>query len=123
MTPPQRLLTVEDLLLICERLGLVVRDVGLLASAAARPATTVFGEDAYIDLPAKAAAIMHSIVAHHPLVDGNKRLGWVALVLTLDINGHRLEVPDDEAVDITVAVAAGTVDVTGLTDWVRQRVP
>lgn len=123
MTPPQRLLTVEDLLLICERLGLVVRDVGLLASAAARPATTVFGEDAYTDLPAKAAAIMHSIVAHHPLVDGNKRLGWVALVLTLDINGHRLEVPDDEAVDITVAVAAGTVDVTGLTDWVRQRVP
>lgn len=123
MTPPQRLLTVEDLLLICERLGLVVRDVGLLASAAARPATTVFGEDAYIDLPAKAAAIMHSIVAHHPLVDGNKRLGWVALVLTLDINGHRLEVPDDEAVDITVAVAAGTVDVTGLTGWVRQRVP
>lgn len=123
MTPPQRLLTVEDLLLICERLGLVVRDVGLLASAAARPATTVFGEDAYIDLPAKAAAIMHSIVAHHPLVDGNTRLGWVALVLTLDINGHRLEVPDDEAVDITVAVAAGTVDVTGLTGWVRQRVP
>lgn len=123
MTPPQRLLTVEDLLLICERLGLVVRDVGLLASAAARPATTVFGEDAYTDLPAKAAAIMHSIVAHHPLVDGNTRLGWVALVLTLDINGHRLEVPDDEAVDITVAVAAGTVDVTGLTGWVRQRVP
>lgn len=120
MTPPQRLLEAEDLLLICDRLGLVVRDVGLLASAAARPATTVFGEDAYPDLATKAAAVMHSIVAHHPLVDGNKRLGWLALVLTLDINGHRLDIPDDDAVSLTIAVAAGSVDVTALADWVRQ---
>lgn len=109
--------------MIVDRLGLVVRDVGLLASAAARPATTVFGDDAYPDLPAKAASIMHSIVAHHPLVDGNKRLGWIALVLTLDMNGVRLDVTDDDAVDVTVRVAAGDVDAAELAEWVRRNAP
>lgn len=122
MTHPQRFLEAEDLLMICERLGLVVRDAGLLAAAAARPATTVFGEDAYPDLAAKAASVMHSIVAHHPLVDGNKRLGWLALVLTLDLNGVRLEVPDDDAVDITVRVAAGSSGFDDLAAWVRARI-
>ena len=122
MTHPQRFLEAEDLLMICERLGLVVRDAGLLAAAAARPATTVFGEDAYPDLAAKAASVMHSIVAHHPLVDGNKRLGWLALVLTLHLNGVRLEVPDDDAVDITVRVAAGSSDFDDLAAWVRARI-
>ncbi|MBM3664531.1 MAG: type II toxin-antitoxin system death-on-curing family toxin [Actinobacteria bacterium] len=109
--------------MICERLGLVVRDPGLLASAAARPGTTVFGEDAYPDLAAKAASVMHSIVAHHPLVDGNKRLGWLALVLTLDLNGVRLDVPDDEAVDVTTRVAAGSSGIDDLAARVRSRLP
>ena len=56
MTHPQRFLEAEDLLMICERLGLVVRDAGLLAAAAARPATTVFGEDAYPDLARRIVA-------------------------------------------------------------------
>jgi len=120
---PARFLEPEDLLMICERLGLVVRDPGLLASAAARPGTTVFGEDAYPDLAAKAASLMHSIVAHHPLVDGNKRLGWLALVLTLDLNGVRLDVPDDEAVDVTMRVAAGSSGIDDLAAWVRSRLP
>src|SRR5205814_8465775 len=56
-----------------------VRDVGLLQAAAARPQATAFGEEAYSTLDAKAAALLQSIVAGHPLVDGNKRPGWVAV--------------------------------------------
>lgn len=33
------------------------------------------------------AAVLHSIVKNHPLVDGNKRLGWLAFAVFLDING------------------------------------
>ena len=101
------LLTYDDLTRIADQMGLVVRDAGLLASAANRPATRLFGEDAYPDQVTKAAAVMHSIVAHHPLVDGNKRLGWVSLVLTQDLNGIRLDVADDEAFDLTLRVASG----------------
>jgi death-on-curing protein len=64
-----------------------VRDVGLLGAAAARPRTTVLGRDAYPDIWTKAAALLHSIVRNHPLVDGNKRLGWLATAVFLEING------------------------------------
>ena len=51
-----------------------IRDIGLLGSAVARPQTTAFGEEAYPDIWTKAAALLHSIVSNHALVDGNKRM-------------------------------------------------
>lgn len=117
------LLDTEDLLRIAQRLGLPVRDVGLLAAAAARPRASAFGVDAYSDLESKAAALMESVVRSHPLVDGNKRLGWLALVITLDLNGVRLDVPDDEAVALTVDVAAGDAALADIVEAVRRWCP
>lgn len=117
------LLDTEDLLRIAQRLGLPVRDVGLLAAAAARPRASAFGVDAYSDLESKAAALMESVVRSHPLVDGNKRLGWLALVITLDLNGVRLDVPDDEAVALTVDVAAGDAALPDIVEAVRRWCP
>lgn len=87
-----------------------VRDIGLLQAAVARPQASAFGEDAYPGLDQKAAALLHSIVASHPLVDGNKRLGWVALRLFYRMNGTDIHPPADEAFDLVVGVAAGTID-------------
>lgn len=64
-----------------------VRDWGLLESALTRPRATVFGEDAYPGTFAKAAALLHSLVRNHALVDGNKRVGFTACVLLLHRNG------------------------------------
>jgi hypothetical protein len=55
-----------------------VRDMGLLESAVHRPRANVLGQDAYPDLLTKAAALMHSPARNHTLVDGNKRLAWLA---------------------------------------------
>ena len=88
----------------------VVRDVGLLESALGRPRATVFGEDAYPDLHTKAAALLHSLVRNHALVDGNKRLGWAAAAVFLGINGHPGDRHDDEVVEFVIAVAAGELD-------------
>ena len=104
-------LDADDLLLIAERaIGgeVLVRDHGLLASAAARPQTTVFGEDAYPDVLTKAAALLQSLAGNHPLVDGNKRLAWLATYVFLDLNGYRVVATQDEVVDLVVAVADGT---------------
>ena len=101
-------LTLEDLLVLAEEIGhLQVRDPGLLDCAAHRPATSVFGDDAYPDLHAKAAVLLESLVRNHPLVDGNKRLGWVAAVVFLRLNGLRLVAPEDPAYDLVIAVAEG----------------
>jgi death-on-curing protein len=75
-------LSVEDLLEIAAGVldDVAVRDPGLLAAAAARPMTTVFGHNAYPAFEEKVAALLHSLVRNHALVDGNKRLAWSAVL-------------------------------------------
>jgi death on curing protein len=106
-------LDIEDLLHVALRtLGGPpdVRDLGLLESAAARPRASAFGEDAYPDLLTKAAALLHSIARNHALVDGNKRLALAATIAFLGVNGRRLELTNDEAYDLVMAVASGTTN-------------
>lgn len=110
-------LTLEDLLGLVRRLGTgPVRDVGLLDAAVIRPRSSAFGEDAYPTLQLKAAALLDSIVSNHALVDGNKRLGWLATAVFLDINGETVELDDDGAFDLVLEVAEGHLDVEGIAD-------
>jgi len=105
-------LTLEELLHVAERtLGEVaVRDHGLLESALARPRASVFGEDAYPSLDEKAAALLHSLARNHALVDGDKRLALMGLIVFYGVNGRRLVLSNDEAYDLVIAVAAGELD-------------
>lgn len=90
---------------------LLIRDAGLLESAIARPQTTVFGEDAYPSLYRKAAALMESIARNHALVDGNKRLAWLATAVFLLLNYVDLQAPSvDDGEGFVLAVASGEYD-------------
>jgi len=92
-----------------------IRDVGLLGSAAARPQATAFGEDAYPDLWTKAAALLHSIVKDHALVDGNKRLGWLATAVFLEINERPVtHVANDAVYDFVIGVTTGRDEVAAI---------
>jgi death-on-curing protein len=98
----------------------VVRDAGLLEAAAARPRTTVFGEDAYPTLEEKAGALAQSIARNHALVDGNKRLTLGALIAFLGVNGRRLTLTNDEAYDLIIAIATGELgDVSDIAEHIR----
>lgn len=122
MSPPEYdFLTVEDLLEIAAGVlgAVVVRDAGLLAAAAARPQITVFGDDAYPTFEDKAAALLHSLVRNHPLVDGNKRLAWSATRVFHLLNGRDLAYTVDEAEQMMLQSAAGKLDVPGIADWLR----
>ena len=99
-----------------------LRDRGALESAAARPAMTFGGEDLYADLPAKAAALMHSLVMNHAFVDGNKRVGAHAALVFVLANGHAPTMTVRELEETTLAVARGKMDVEPLTIWFRQRI-
>ena len=110
---PTEYLDLADLLLIAsDAVGgeVAVRDFGLLESALARPQTSVFGADAYPDVPTKAAALLHSLARNHALGDGNTRLAWLATYVFLDINDHRVTATNDEVVEFVLAVAAGELD-------------
>jgi death-on-curing protein len=103
-------LEIEDALQVIDRYGFHIRDLGLLASALARPGTTVMGTEAYPRLPMKAAALLESVARFHPLIDGNKRTAWTLMVLMLWINGYRHDFTTDEGFDLVVGVAAGKTD-------------
>lgn len=125
MTPagePVDFLTVEDLLEIARGVLEVVevRDIGLLASAAGRPQTTVFGEDAYATLADKAAAVMHSIARNHALVDGNKRLAWSATRVFCLLNGRDLAFGVGDAEALVLAVARGDADVPEIASAIAE---
>ena len=68
------------------------------------------GEDVYATVELKAAALLHSLARNHALVDGNKRLSSLAVVVFLDLNGCAVAVSDGEAFDLVVEVAHGAVD-------------
>jgi death-on-curing protein len=98
-----------------------VRDFGLLDAAVHRPRASVLGQDAYPDVFAKAAALLHSLARNHPLVDGNKRLAWLATYVFCAKNGIELDPDDDDAYDLVVAVAAGRIDdVATIAEWLRS---
>lgn len=110
-------LDLEDLLGLVRALKAgPVRDVGLLDSAAARPRATAFGQDAYPTLSLKTAALLHSFARNHALVDGNKRLAWLAAVVFLDLNSTEPKLGHDAAFDLVMGVAEGVLELEEVAD-------
>jgi len=97
-----------------------VRDLGGLESAVAQPQMTFDGQDLYPCLPTKAAALGFSLIRNHPFVDGNKRIGHLAMEMFLVLNGHELDAGVDEQERIILGLAAGEVSREGFAGWVRS---
>jgi death on curing protein len=116
-------LTLEDALEVIGQLGAgPVRDAGLLASAMARPQTSVFGHNAYPTLAEKAAALMHSLARNPALVDGNKRLAWVLTRTFLRLNDYDLRMEADSAEALIVKVTAGDIDAREIAGALREHI-
>jgi death on curing protein len=96
-----------------------VRDLAGLESALAQPAMSFGGEDLYPDLIAKAATLGFSLIANHPFVDGNKRIGHAAMEVALLMNGLEIRADVDEQERVILAVAAGEMQREMFTDWLR----
>jgi death on curing protein len=117
-------LDVDDLLALAARLlgdPPPVRDLGLLGAAAARPAASAFGEDAYSNVWVKAAALLQSLVKNHALIDGNKRLGWLATAVFLELN--ELDVSrasNDDVYDFVMDVATSQRSVEEIAENLRR---
>ena len=117
-------LDLDDALEQIHFLGFHVRDVGLLQSSLARPNTTLYGADAYPTLDLKAAALMHSIVTSHPLIDGNKRTAWALMITFVLLNGFEVVAETDDAFDFVLGVATESAELDSIASWsAAHRVP
>lgn len=99
-----------------------VRDLTLLESAAAMPAATFRGRFLHRDLANMAAAYLFHLVADHPFVDGNKRVGAVAAVVFLALNGIRFAAPEDEYESVVMGVAKGKIRKPEVTAFFKKYV-
>ena len=116
-----RYLTTAELIIINEEIigkRTQLRDVDLLESAVIRPQSSAFGEDAYPTLPAKAAALFHSLARNHAFVDGNKRTATIATIIFLEHNGYDLEWNNEEALQFIVTSATGQHDIEQIAHWI-----
>ncbi|MEY4557952.1 MAG: hypothetical protein RL024_110 [Actinomycetota bacterium] len=113
-------LELEDALQQIAVAGFYVKDLGLLDSALARPKTTLFGEDAYPTLELKAAAMVHSIIKNHAMVDGNKRTSWFMLSSFLYINGYFVEMTADQGMEFTLGIATDKLTLAEAAEMIRR---
>lgn len=103
-------LELEDVVGLIDDLGVgPIRDIGLLATAVHRPQVSVLGKDAYPGIDEKAAVLLESLVRNQALVDGNKRIGWLAIVVFYGLNSITLDAPDDDAYALVIGIADGSI--------------
>ena len=98
-----------------------ILDVGLLKSTLARP----LQHDSYardVDIITLAGVYTAGIVQNHPFVDGNKRIGFIAGILFLELNGYRFTASEEDAAQAVLALAAGEIDEGSFTEFLRGNV-
>lgn len=121
-------LDVEDVLELHARLierygGLDgLRDPGLLESAVAQPQATFGGQYVHESIVEMAAAYLFHLVANHPFVDGNKRVGLLAALVFLETNGYVADSPTEEFYELTMAVADGRLGKLEVIAWLARLV-
>jgi death-on-curing protein len=96
-----------------------IRDDNALESALARPQNRS-AYDSSSDLAAAAAAYGYGLVTSHPFVDGNKRVGFLAMYVYLGLNGLEMEAEEPEVVELMVAIADGRCSEQELATWLRK---
>lgn len=124
MSEPIDYLDLHDLTEIGETLiaDFRIRDKGLLESAAMRPQTTVYGEDAYPLFEEKVASLIHSLARNHALIDGNKRIAWSAGRIFCLMNGRDLKMPIDDAEKMIIDIAKGDIDVAEIAAILKKAI-
>ena len=97
-----------------------IRDLDLLKSALGMPGATFNGEFLHTDVYEMAAAYLFHLVRNHPFLDGNKRVGAVAALVFLTLNGHDFQAPEDDLAETVLAVARGEIGKSEVTVFLRR---
>lgn len=97
-----------------------IRDIELLKSAIGMPSAIYGGQFLHTDIYEMAAAYLFHLVKNHPFVDGNKRVGAVAALVFLALNGFDVEASEDDFAEMVLAVARGELDKADVAVFIRQ---
>ena len=99
-----------------------VRDLGALESALAQPRQTFGGAELHPNVQQKAAALGFSLIASHPFIDGNKRIGHAAMEVFLLLNGFEINAPVAEQERLILEIAQGNSSREALNEWLKLHI-
>lgn len=97
-----------------------IRDVNLLKSALGMPSATFGGTFLHSGIHEMAAAYLFHLVENHPFVDGNKRVGAMAALVFLDLNGFEFTAPVKDFTAMVLEVAQGRMQKPEITLFLRK---
>ncbi|NOZ57856.1 MAG: type II toxin-antitoxin system death-on-curing family toxin, partial [Calditrichaeota bacterium] len=97
-----------------------VRDLNALESALAQPRMTFDGQELYVSIVEKTAALGFSLIKNHPFLDGNKRTGHAVMETFLVLNGYEIDASTDEQERVILQVAAGQMTRKAFEEWLQQ---
>ncbi len=97
-----------------------LRDKGLLESAVTSADASFGGVESYPTVEEKAARLMFALCSNHAFVDGNKRIGVLAMLMTLRLNGIKTVYTQNELIAMVLSVADSTLNYDGILDWILQ---
>ncbi|KOR76562.1 type II toxin-antitoxin system death-on-curing family toxin [Paenibacillus solani] len=97
-----------------------VKEPGMLESAVHRPRSSAFGEDAYLTVYEKSAALFESLGQNHPFHNANKRTAFTALVIFLRYNGLQFKMDTKFAEDFTVNMVNHEYSFEHLTEIIKM---
>lgn len=119
------LFTADEIILLHHKLILAtggmpgLRDRGLLESAVFSMYAGFGDAEQYPSIEEKAARLAFSLVSNHAFADGNKRIGMLAMLTTLSLNGVSLSYTQTELIQLGLSVADGKVEYDGILEWIK----
>ncbi|WP_428330677.1 type II toxin-antitoxin system death-on-curing family toxin [Mucilaginibacter sp.] len=97
-----------------------LRDEGALIAALARPFATFDQLELYPTPIEKAAAIFESLIINHPFIDGNKRIAYLLMRITLLEYDYDISATQDEKYDMTIAASKGEYRIEEIKSWIKD---
>ena len=97
-----------------------LRDKNLLESAVFSATTSFDGNEVYPTVEEKASRLMYAITNNHAFVDGNKRIGVLTMLMTLQLNGVKIKYKQEELIELSLSVAENKTDYEGILSWINK---
>ena len=95
-----------------------LKDNNLFESAIASMYAGYENYEHYKTVEEKSARLCYSLIANHAFIDGNKRIGILAMLVTLKLNHIELKYTQNELVTLGLGVADATLGYDEIYEWV-----
>ena len=118
------LLTADEIIMLHDKLLSVtgglpgLRDRGLLESAMFSVNSGFEDVEQYPTVEEKAARLAYALISNHAFSDGNKRVGILAMLMTLRLNGVKLGYASQELISLGLGLANGKVKYQDTLKWI-----